>query len=208
MVEPAQWHIAINENPEVARLYLVALGADAILVHDQNSMERYHDMAHPYKFKGVLPVLYDRGEGDVIYQVPRKPGLARVLDAGAAQRFKMSPDPDLQSLQGYVNIVEGGAPAALDWRGTDWFRVRARLGAGQVILAQVSHDPAWRAYSGAQRLPIRKDAMNFMLIEAPPGDHDIRVVFELPLENAIGRVVTGASVLVLCGVPFWRRRAA
>jgi len=36
-----------------------------------------------------------------------------------------------------------------------------------------------------------------MLIDAPPGEHSLRVVFETPLENTVGRVVTLASLLVV-----------
>jgi hypothetical protein len=39
-----------------------------------------------------------------------------------------------------------------------------------------------------------------MLIDAPPGEHDLRLVFETPLENRIGCIlslVSGLLVLVL-----------
>jgi hypothetical protein len=36
--------------------------------------------------------------------------------------------------------------------------------------------------------------MGQLLIDAPPGDHDIRMVFELPAENVAGRVVFAAAV--------------
>ena len=39
-----------------------------------------------------------------------------------------------------------------------------------------------------------------MLVEAPPGDQEIRLVFELPFENAAGRVVTALALVLLCGL--------
>ncbi len=39
--------------------------------------------------------------------------------------------------------------------------------------------------------------MGFMLIETPPGQHNLRIVFETPLENQLGRAVT---FLTLCAV--------
>jgi hypothetical protein len=209
MVTAAQWQVALNENPEIGRLWLVALGADAVLVHDSTSKEIYHDIVHPGKFKGVLPVAYDNGQGDVIYRVPRKPGLARVVDLAAARSLKApAREPGVHDLNAYVDVVEGGAEAAMQWEGTDAFRVRAAIGAGQGVLAQVTYDPAWRVYSGGQRLAVHRDAMNFMLIEAPPGTQEMRAVFELPLENAAGRVTTAASMLAVGVLLLRRRRAA
>jgi hypothetical protein len=44
--------------------------------------------------------------------------------------------------------------------------------------------------------------MGFMLIDAPAGEREIRLVFELPFENAAGRVVTGLSVLAVLALAF------
>jgi hypothetical protein len=46
--------------------------------------------------------------------------------------------------------------------------------------------------------------MGFMLIDLPPGEHEIRMVFELPLENLVGRIVSAlaaAVALMLLVVP-------
>ena len=45
-------------------------------------------------------------------------------------------------------------------------------------------------FSALTSLPVKKDVMGQMLIEAPPGEHDLRLVFEPPFENFIGRIVT------------------
>jgi hypothetical protein len=48
--------------------------------------------------------------------------------------------------------------------------------------------------------------MGFMLIDSPPGDHDLRLVFETPVENWLGRGVTlltlGVIVWLLVARPF------
>jgi hypothetical protein len=46
--------------------------------------------------------------------------------------------------------------------------------------------------------------MGMMLVDAPPGDREIRLVFETPLENRVGRVVSVAGGLVVLGL-LWRR---
>jgi hypothetical protein len=153
-------------------------------------------------------VAYDSGEGDTIYRVPRRPGLARVVDAARARRLKTPAyDTDRENLTAYVDVVEQFPEPAMRWEGSDSFRIRARVAPGQAVLAMNTYDPYWRAYIGDRRLPVRRDAMNFMLIDAPPGEHDIRVVFELPLENAAGRVLTAASLLAVGALVIRRRRA-
>ena len=78
--------------------------------------------------------------------------------------------------------------------------LRAQLTPGQSIVVQESYDPAWQAWSGGQPLPVRKDAMGFIVIGAPPGDQQITLEFVTPLENRVGRVVTVISILAVCGL--------
>ncbi len=208
----AQWQILLGENPEPAILWLQALGADAVIVHDKESKEQYHDFVHPRKFAGVLAVLYDDHEGNYIYRVPRRfPGLARVVDAARAAALKpVASDADVGNLRAYTELAEHGpdAPASCRREGPDVLRIRATLGTGQAVLVQETFDPYWRAYSGGRRLTVRKDVMDFMLIDAPAGEHDIRLVFETPLENRIGRaatVVSGGAVILLWALALRRR---
>lgn len=203
LVMPAQWQVLLGDDPRLAVDWLVAFGTDAVIVHDKNSPEHYHDFAFPYKFAGVLPVLYDTGHGDVIYQVPRRPGLARVVDTARLAALRpVASVHDAGNLRAYVDAVERGTdtPAGTAWHGTDALAVRARTAAGQQVLVQVTYDPAWRAYEGTASLAIRKDAMGFLLLDTPPGDHDIRLVFSLPFENAVGRGITALSLAALAAL--------
>jgi hypothetical protein len=194
-----------GDDPELGRLWLLAMGADAIIVHDKNSTEKYHDIVHSNRFRGLLPVAWESGEGDTIYRVPRRPGLARVVDASRAASLKLpANERDRESVKAYADLVETSAEAQMRWESSDEVRIRARVEPGQSVLLMTTYDPSWRAYVGGQSLPIRKDAMNFMLIDAPAGEQDIRVVFELPLENAVGRLLTLASVLII-GVLLFRK---
>jgi len=199
-VADAQWEATTGTRPEMAVLWLTAAGVDAVGVHDAHSEELYHDWPNPAKFAGVLPVLWESGAGDVLYRVPRRfPGLARVVEP---HRLPAALDTEPQ-LRAYVEAVES-APAAMRWRATGAFDVRARVAPGQAVLAQVTYDPAWRAYAAGKRLSTRPDAMGFLLVDAPPGDHEIRVVFELPIENAAGRVVSLLAAAALAALA-WRR---
>jgi uncharacterized membrane protein YfhO len=62
---------------------------------------------------------------------------------------------------------------------------------------QVSYDQNWRAYSGGRRLPIRNTKLGLILIDTPPGKHDIRLEFPTPFSNKVGRSVTVLSLLAV-----------
>ena len=45
--------------------------------------------------------------------------------------------------------------------------------------------------------------MGFMVVEAPPGEHQVRLAFVMPLENRVGWLLTGLSLLFLAAL--WGR---
>jgi hypothetical protein len=195
-----RWEVPAGEKLEFSLVWLQATGADAIIVTDETSSDSYHDYAFPRKFEG-LPVLLDTGQGEKIYRIPRRfPGLARVVDRARALSLRPpTHNQDVQNLGAYVDLVESGPDVPPQWRreGLAAMRIQVRLAAEQSVLVMETFDPCWRAYSAGRSLPIREDAMGFMLIDAPPGEHSIHLVFETPLENTAGRVVTLASLLVV-----------
>jgi hypothetical protein len=209
MVVPAQWETNLGKESRPAVLWMQAMGADALYVSDQRSQEEYHDFVYPQKFSGALPVLYDDGSGNVLYGIARRyaPRVRVVetakIDAAKAPRF----NDDIEYLQRYVDAIEKGpdAPGTLTRRGTDAMTLKARVEPGQSVLVQESYDTPWRARSEGRELPLRKDAMGFMVIDAPPGDREIELDFVTPLENQIGRVVTGITLLSLVGL-LWMSR--
>lgn len=146
-------------------------------------------------------MIFDDGEGNRILRVPRRyPARVRVVETqrlNAVQRPRAN--DDVENLQAYVDVIEKGpdSPATLSRSGTDAMDVKATVTAGQSILVQESYDPAWHAWSNGQALPVRKDVMGFMAIDAPPGSHDIKLAFVTPLENQVGRVLTALSILAL-----------
>lgn len=200
-VMSAQWEILLGPNPELAVRWLTALGADAVIVSDEHSQEIYHDFKNPRKLAGVLPVLYDDGQGNVIYGVPRRyTSLARVADRARLQAVQPLQQSNLDLLREYTAVIEEGpdSPATTSWNGSDELRVHAHTAPDQSILVQVTYDPGWHAYAGGRALPVRRDqGADFSVIDTPPGEQDIRFVFEMPFENRIGWVVTSLS-LVLC----------
>jgi hypothetical protein len=209
-VLPPQWETTMGPDPALAVLWMQVMGVDAVIVNGRNSREHYHDHVYPDKFRGVLPVLHDNGQGDTIFGVPRRyRSLARVVERA---RFDSLPEipgnGDLPSLTAWHDVVENGpdAPTETRWEGTDILHVRASVADGQSVWVQESFDYNWRAWSGGRRLPIRADKLGFIVIDAPPGEHHIRLEFPTPRSNIAGRFVTGASVLALGGLLTLRRR--
>ena len=203
------WEVLVGNKPEPAVEWLMAMGADAIVVSDSRSQEMYHDYKSPGKFAGVLPVLYDDGQGNVIYRVPRRyASLARVVDRAALDSAERLDLTNLDWLRPYTAVIESGpdSPAITNWAGPDALHVHARVTAGQSILVQETYDPGWHACAAGHALPVRKDrCTDFMVIDAPPGEYDIALHFEMPLENRIGWVLMGLS-LTICAAGLFRVR--
>jgi hypothetical protein len=208
-IVPAQWQIYLGPEADMSVMWLQLLGADAVIVNAKNSREHYKDYVFPDKFDGVLPVLYDNGEGDTIYGVPRRfRSLARVVDRGKFDKLPEIPgNGEMPYLKTWHDTVEEGAiaEAPMTWYGTDSFRIKAEVGEGQSVWIQESYDLNWHAWSGEQRLPVRKDNLGFMIIDVPPGRHDILMRFPTPVAIHLGRLVTLFSFLIT-GWLVWRAR--
>jgi len=210
IVQPATYHIGASDDPATDILWMECTGVDAAIVHDERSSEEYHDVQFPKKFQGKLEAVFDNGAGDYIYKLPRRyPGLARVVDAVALENLPRLPDePTALQLKALADLLERGpdAPASTEWVSTEHLRIRAQVGEGHTVFVQVAHNRPWHAYTaGEERLKVHRTHLNFMRIEAPPGEQIIDLVFETPVENIVGRVVT-IGTLGLMGYLFVRRR--
>jgi hypothetical protein len=204
MAQDSQWEITGGSTPQPAILWLQALGVDVMYVPGPNSEEPYKDVQHIERFAAATPLLYDDGQGNALYRIPRRySARARVVEAA---RLKARRPPrttyDEEYLRAYVDVVEHGpdSPVTLERQGTDAMLLRARLSPGQAVLVQESYDPAWQAWSNGQRLPLHADAMGFMVVEAPPGESQIRLAFVMPFENRVGWVLTAISLLLLAAL--------
>lgn len=204
MIPVAGYQILAGDSADAAVLWLQALGTDAVIAAGPASPDPYHDYRTPQKFRG-LPVLYDDRHDTVIYRIPRiHPGIARVVDGMAIGRLaKFHGGDDVVGLTKYVTLVEDPAQnaATLIWRGFDEAEIEAKTEPGQSVLIQETWDPAWHAYENGKELPVsREDKMDFTLIDAPQGQHKIRMRFETPLENRAGQVLFVLTAIVLAGI--------
>ena len=200
IVQDVQWEIGNGADAAPALLWLQALGVDTIYFAGPDSEEPYKDFNHPERF-AAIPPLFDDGKGNTLYRIPRRfASRARVVEtARLAAQHKPRSNQDVEALRGYVDVIENGpdSPATLEREGTDVMRVRARVAPGQSILVQETYDPAWQAWSNGRRLPLRADLMGFMVVDAPPGEREVRLAFVTPLENRLGRALTVITLILL-----------
>jgi hypothetical protein len=209
-VEAPQWEVTLGPSPQPAVLWLQCMGVDAVYVSDKRSQEVYKDFANPAKFTGVLPVLYDDGQGNAIYGVPRRfTARARVVEtAKISATLPARFGDDVERLRAYADVIERGpdSPATLVHDGPDAMRVHVTLAPGQSVVVQESYDRAWHAWSGGRPLTVRKDAMGFIVVDAPTGLQDIALAFVMPFENRIGATITAVSMLIVLGLVAASRR--
>ena len=203
IIPNANAEIEIGTNPEVAFLWLKAMGVDAMYIAGPASEEPYKDGLHHDRFL-TLPVLFDDGQGNTLYSSQRRyPARARVVDtAKLAATIAPRMNDDLGSLRPYVDVVESGpdSPVTVERPSTDVMLLQAKIAPGQSLLVQETWDPAWQAWSDGKRLPVRKDVMNFMVVDPPPGDRTIRLEFPMPLENRVGWGLTALTAMALAAL--------
>jgi hypothetical protein len=200
----AEWNLRVRSEGEWAIEWMQAFGVSAAVVSDETSPANLGTLVHPGKLDGLLPVLHRNGLGEAIYEVPRRfLARARVVEEAVVRELPpITEGWQRDHLQAYVRAVEEGpdSPVSLEWLGPETMLVRLSLEPGQLLLIQESYDPSWHAYSGETEFEVREDVLGQMLVLAPPGQHELLMQFELPLENLLGRIISAAAaffVLVL-----------
>jgi hypothetical protein len=216
---PMGWEVRLGPEPEPGVLWMQCFGVGSIIMSDERSRDVYHDYVHPRKFDGYLHVLHDDGEGNTIYEIPRRfPSFGRVVRREQVESLETpAHNVDVERLRAYVAAIEQGpdAEVTVTQERPERFRLRARVGSGEMVLYQMSYDPAWHAYlsESGEQAPVREDVLGQMLIDTPPGEHDVLLVFETPWQNRVGGVLSTAglvtvAMLLASGVLPRRRRAA
>jgi hypothetical protein len=206
----ARYQIRIEGDPQRDIYFLQSLGADAIIVNDANSQEIYHEVVSPRKFTGLLPIVYDRN-GDVVYRVPRRPGLARVVDEERISHLQPIPwyYRDKPELRAYAETLEAiDTPATYNRPGLNEIRISAVTAPRQSVLVQENYDPGWKAFIDGRAARIETDIMGFMRVRPEPGTHQIRFTYEMPLESRIGMWISVLSLLTVVALATvsWREK--
>ena len=175
LLKAAQFQILRGEQPALAVLWMQLLGVDAVVGDG--------------KFAGVLPALWR----DAIYRVPRRfSDLARVVDTERLNNLRaIVANNDGDGLKAHYAVFEKGPDShpLVVVESTDAMRIRTRIEPGQSLMVQTMHDAGWHAYSNGVAVQVRRGALGFIRIDPPAGDHDIRLVYETPLEVWLGRLI-------------------
>jgi hypothetical protein len=193
----AHWQITKGSDAEVARLWLDLLGADTVVVSSPASDLKMVWLQNPERFHG-MPVLHDDGRGNTIRSLPRSTrSLARIVPASAFESLApISSYEETRGLQLYTAALDG-RPAEMEWQTPDTFQLRARVNDGQSVVVAVNYDSGWRAYSGETRLRLRPGPLGFIRIDAPAGDHDIRVTYRRTPDKYMGLAFTLTALIVV-----------
>ena len=195
--------------------WMKALGVAYVATNDANSTEVYHDVRHPYKFNGLLPLRW-RDAGDFIYEVPLPShSLAHAVYRDELVARAPVNGLDAQPLSRYVQALEDPARPALTgaWVSTTELDVKGSVAANQLVSVQVSYHPGWWATANSHHAGITRDALGFMAIDPGcSGPCVVRLVFTGGSEwTATAIISAGAWMSVLMALA-WnarsRRRAA
>ncbi len=195
----ARYQIRIEGDPQRDVYFLQALGADAIVLNDANSEEIYHEVVTPRKFTGLLPIIYDR-HGDVVYRVPRRPGLARVVEEQRISHLQPIPwyYKDKPQLRAYAETLEAiDTPATYTRPDLNNIAISATTERGQSILMQENYDPGWKAFVDGKAVRIETDIIGFMRVRPDPGTHQVRFTYGMSTESRIGMWISIMSLLAV-----------
>jgi hypothetical protein len=186
-------------DPEGSLLWLQAFGVHAVGISGPGAGEWYKPFADPHKFDGVLKELWRDG-GDVIYAVPqRSASLAHVMRPEQVVRTGPIHGLDVAPLRPYVAALnDPAAPlATMEWTSRGRAVIAAELRPGDVISAQVSYHPGWRArVNGAER-GAESDALGFLVIHPEcAGSCVVELLFDGGIERKIARLMLIVSIIV------------
>jgi len=178
------------DSEPLAKLWLRALNVHYFVVHESQSREYFHWFSQPEKFR-TMPVAWDSGAGDRIYEIPDQHE-AVVVDLNELHRLPpMRSTADGEFLEAYVKWAAGKRPASIRWTGDDRATVDASLGSDEAILVKDTHDRGWHTES---------DPIGFMLVRKA-GEIRFRASWDVWLSRAV-TVLT--IILLLLRIPGWK----
>jgi hypothetical protein len=196
-----------DRDAEFSTFWLKAYGANAISVSLEKGREYYKPFARPHKFEGVLKEIW-RDREDVIYEVPaRSRSLAHVIPRAAVPTRTPIHGLDIEPVKAYVDALDDPQMplATFDWLGTSEARIRAEVGAGQLLGVQVSFDPGWVATANGRPAAVRRDAIGQIVIEGCAGDCEVSLKYTGGSERVATRSASVGSMLVVAWL-VWRRK--
>jgi IPT/TIG domain-containing protein len=183
-----------GQAARTAELWLRALDAQYVVVHEANSREYFHWFAQPERFAG-FPVAWTNGAGDTIYRLP-PPDVypAVVVDRAAlAQLPRLRSTRDLEFLEAYAVWAQGKRPARIRWSRPDTAEIEADLGVDDAVLVKINYDQGWHA----PRARTEADPIGFLMLDLPAGHQRFTLNFGASWEVWLARAITLLTVILL-----------
>jgi hypothetical protein len=182
-----------DRDAEISILWLKAFGCHAIYVPGTSSRLYMDRFIHPYKFAGVLPVLWHE-EDDTIYAIPQRTGsLAHVVPMNAIVKREPINGLDTDEIARYVAALDDvSLPSAeMTWQDPGHGRIRTTLHAGQALSIQMTYDKGWIALANGKPAKVSRDAIGLSVIRADcDGACAVDFVFDGGLERKICRALS------------------
>jgi hypothetical protein len=203
-----------ERDAENSILWLKAYGCHAIYVPGNSSRAGPSPFVHPYKFAGILPVLWHE-EDDTIYAVPqRTESLAHVVPMNAVVQRPPINGLDTDEVVRYVAALDDVSlpAAAMVWTDPDHGRIQATLHRDQVVSVQSTYDKGWIAFADGKPAEVTRDGIGLSVIHANcEGFCMIDFIFDGGWERKICRTlswITAIGGIAGAFVAFKRRRLA
>ncbi len=205
----AAYQINAGDDGSLGVLWAKAFNVRYILVNYPESSDPFHDYVHPNKFEGLLEPVHSRA-ASVIFEVP--PASGGLVQIVSLARLRALPPidngADKESLQAYVDVVEGGRNALNTLDSVDRVSIDADVRLGEAILVRMTYDPGWRASAAGTALTVRPDPLGFMIIEPDsPGEYEITLQHGRVWDEYLGGAVSGLTVVGVCAYAVHSRRA-
>jgi hypothetical protein len=183
-----------GDSERIAELWLRALNIRYLVVHGAESSEYFHWFSQPEKF-AVLPVAWDDGAGDTIYEAPGFDGQdAVVVSLSAMHKLpRLTSTGDASFLAAYTAWAAGKRPAAIHWNAPGSAVLDAQLGPDEAVLVKINHDRGWRA-SGET---VASDPIGFLLIRGRPGQRRMALEFGASWDVWLGRAITLLTIVLM-----------
>jgi hypothetical protein len=194
-------HHSDSESGDYSLLWLKAFAAGAVQMEGRNTADFYKDFHFPDRFKGALPLIWQRGD-DYLYRVPeRTRGLARVVRADNLVRHAPSDGIDVTELRPFVQALDDPSlpVARFHWQGSNAALISGVASRGQAVSVAINYDPGWTASVAGRPVPLHADGLGLIAIEPGcDGPCEIQMLWTPGWEPAFVLTAFGFALAISC----------
>ncbi len=187
-----------ERDAENSILWLKAYGCHAIYVPGNSSQAGASPFVHPYKFAGILPMLWHE-EDNIIYAIPqRTESLAHVVPLSAIVNRQPLHGQDTGDVARYVAALDDASlpSAAMGWTDPDHGHIQTTLHREQVLSVQSTYDKGWIAFANGSPVQVTRDGIGLSVIHANcEGPCTVDFIFDGGTERKICRALSWITAI-------------